>query len=107
MSAVLVDVTPEVEEEPAPTAVADDDGDATIMSPLGWQVVLGNDLSMQGEIVPGVDCYDFVVGEPTSVCLVSAGGFVDFAGVVTVGVASPAIAGAASPANLLGVSPSE
>ena len=50
MSAVLVDVTPEVVEEPAPTAVADDDGDATIMSPLGWQVVLGDDLSMQGRL---------------------------------------------------------
>ena len=116
VSAVLVDVSPELVEEPVPTDATGDDGDTKIMSPLVWQAVLGNDLSMKEEVVPGVDCYDSVVGEPTSACLDSASGFVDLAGGVTIGMTSPADlaggvtvgvtsladAGLASPADLAG-----
>ena len=99
---MLVDVTPELVEEHLPTAVAGDDGDTKIMPLLVWQAVLGDDLSMYEEVVPGVEWYDSVVGEPTSACLESASGFVDFAGGVTVGVASLANAGVVSPADLAG-----
>ena len=114
--AVLVDVTPELVEEPVPTGTTSDGDDTEYMSPLVWQAVLGDDLSMKEEVVPGVDCYDSVVGEPTSACLASAGRLVDLAGGVTVGVTSPADlaggvtvgvtsladAGVASPADLAG-----
>ena len=74
VSAVLVDVTPELVEEPVPTGTTGDDGDTEYISPPVW---------------PGVDCYDSVVGEPTSACLDSAVGSVGLAGGVTVGVTSP------------------
>ena len=96
---MLVDMTPELVEEPVPTGMTGYDGDTEYASPLVWQTVLGDGLFMKEEVVPGVDCYDSVVGEPTSACLDSAGGFVDLAGGVTVGVTSPA--------DLAGVSPSE
>ena len=87
---MLVDVIPELVEEPVPTSTTGDDGDTEYMSPLVWQAVLGNGLSMKEEVVPSVDCYDSLVGEPTSAYLDSAGGFVDLAGGDTVGVTSPA-----------------
>ena len=58
--------------------------------------------------MPGVDCCNSVVGEPTSACLDSTVQFVDLArvaslvdlaGGVTVGVACPAVAGVESLAN--------
>ena len=93
---MLVDVTPEMVDEPVHTGTTGDDADTEYMSPLVWQAVLGDDLSMK-EVVPGVDCYDSVVGEPTSACLDSAGGFVDLTGGVTIRVTSPAdLAGVSS-----------
>ena len=89
VSAVLVDVTPELVEEPVPTGTTGDDGDTEYISPPVWQTVLGSGLSVREEAAPGVDCYDSVVGEPTSACLDSAVGFVGLAGGVTVGVTSP------------------
>ena len=80
VSAVLVDVTPELVEEPVPTGTTGDDGDTEYMSPPVWQTVLGSGLSVREE-APGVDCCDYVVGEPTSACLDSTVGFVDLAGV--------------------------
>ena len=55
VSAVLIDVTLEPVEEPVPTDAIGDGGDVVeIMSPLVWQAVLGNGLSMQEEVVSGV-----------------------------------------------------
>ena len=54
------------------------------MSPPVWQTALGSGLYKREETAAGVGCYDFVVGEPTSVCLDSAIGFVDLAGGLTV-----------------------
>ena len=81
---MLVDVNPELMEEPVPTGTTGDDGDTEYMSPVVWQAVLGDGLSMKEEVVPGVGCCDSVVGEPTSAFLDSAVGFVDLAGGVTV-----------------------
>ena len=83
---MLVDVTPEPVEVPMPTGPTGDDGDTDYVSPMGWQAASGDGLSMKEEVVPGVDCCASVVGGPTSAFLDSAGGCVDFAGVVTVGV---------------------
>ena len=96
---MLVDVTPELMEESVPTGTISDDGDTEYMSPPVWQTVLGSGLSVREEAAPGVDCYDSVVREPTSVCLDSAVGFVDLAGGITVRVTALAIAGVASLAN--------
>ena len=90
VSAVLVDVTPELVEEPVPTGTTGDEGDTDYMSPMAWQVELGDGLSMKREVVPGVVCCDYVAGGPTSAFLDITGGFVDLAGGVTSGVTSPA-----------------
>ena len=108
VSAVLVDVTPELVEEPVPTSTTGDDGDTKYMSPPVWQTVLGSGLSVREEAAAGVDCYDSVVREPTSV-LDSGVGFVAVAGVASLavaGVASMADAGEASLANAGVASPS-
>ena len=102
VSAVLVNVTPGLVEEPVLIGTTGDDGDTDYMSLMVWQVLLGDDLSMKEEVVPGVDCCDSVVGGPTSAFLDSAVGFVDLAGGVTIGVTSLADAGVASPADLAG-----
>ena len=78
--AVLVDVTPELVEESVPTGTTGDEGETDYMSPMAWQVVLGDDLSMKGDVVPGVVCCDSVVGGSISAFLDSTGGFVDLAG---------------------------
>ena len=85
VSVVLVDVTLELVEEPVPTV---DDGNTDYVLPMDWQTVLGDGLSIKGEVMPGVECCDSVVGEPTSAFLDNAGGFVDLAGGVPVGVTS-------------------
>ena len=58
---------------------------------LERQAELGSGLSLREEVVTGVDCCDFVVGEPTSASRSGADGDVDLAGCVAVGVTSPTI----------------
>ena len=77
------------------------------MSPLVWQTVLGDGHSVREGTAPGVGCYDSVVGEPTSAYLDSAGGVVDLAGGVTVGVTALTVTGVASQSILLEASPLE
>ena len=105
VSSVLVDVTPELMEEPVPTGTTGDDGNTDYMPPMAWQAVLGDVLSMKREVVPGVVCCDSVVGGPTSTFAVGVTSMAtpaDLAGGVTVRVATPAIAGVASLADLAG-----
>ena len=68
VSAVLVDVTPELVEEPVPTGSTGYDGDTEYMSPQVWQTVLGSGRSVREEAATGVDCCDSVVGGPTHRC---------------------------------------
>ena len=44
VSAVLVDMLPELVDEPAPTYTTGDDGGTGCMSPLVWQTVFGDGL---------------------------------------------------------------
>ena len=83
---------------------------------LDIQAQLGSGLSLREGVATCVDCGAFAVGGPTSSFLSGADGYVDFAGDVAVGVASPAVlagdvaitvaspavAGAASLADLAG-----
>ena len=70
VSAVLVDATPELVEEPVPAGTTGDDGDTEYMSPLVWRTVLGSGLSVREEAVPGVDCYE---NRPLRACIVLLG----------------------------------
>ena len=51
----MVDVTPELVEEPVNTGTTGEDGDTGYMSPLVWQTGLGDGFSVRKEAVPGVD----------------------------------------------------
>ena len=116
VSAVLVDVTPELVDSPVPAGLAGNNGETNRMPPLVWQAALEDGLSMKEKVVAGVNSCDSVVGGPTSTFLSSVDGIVDLAGDitvsmsssadlaggVTVGVTYPADAGVASPAYLAG-----
>ena len=91
ISAVLVDVTQERVDQPVSTGPTGMDANTDCASKLAQQAELGSNLSLQEEVVTGVDCRDFVVGEPTSSFLSGAVWCVDFSGDVAVGVTSPAV----------------
>ena len=77
VSAVLVDVTQERVVQPVSTALTGKDADTDCASQLDRQAELGSGLSLQEEVVTGVDCCDFVVGGPTAASRSGADGDVD------------------------------
>ena len=116
VSAVLVDVTPELVDSPVPAGIAGNDGGTKCMPLLVRQTALEDGLSVNEEVMAGVNYCDYMVGGPTSTFLSGADGIVDLAGDVTVsvssladhaegvtvGVTSPADAGVACLADIAG-----
>ena len=91
VSAALVDVTQKRVDRPVSIVPNSNDADINCASRLVRQAELASGLSLLEEFVTGVDCHDFVVGRPTSASLGGADGCVDFSGDVAIGVTSPAV----------------
>ena len=90
VSAVMIDVIPELVDSPVPSSLTGAMHSANNMPPLVRQMTSEDDLSADNEVVADSKCRDNVVGGPTSTFLKIAGLNVDIAGDVTVGVASSA-----------------
>ena len=60
VSAVLVDVTQELVNQPVSTSPTGKDTDTDCASQLDQQAELGSSLSLWEDVVTGVDCRDFV-----------------------------------------------
>ena len=90
VSAVMVEVAPDLVDSPVPAGLAGADSGTGSTPLLVRQVAWEDDLSMEEEAVADLDICDSVVGGPTSTFLRSADMIVDLAGDVTVIVSSPA-----------------
>ena len=90
VSAVMIDVIPELVDIPVPTGLAGAKNSTNDTPPLAQQMTSEDDLSADEEVVADSKFRDTMVGGPTSMPMKIAGLTVDFAGDVTVGVSSPA-----------------
>ena len=86
VSAVMIDVIPELVDSPVPSSLTGAMHSINNMPPLVRQMTSEDDLSADNEVVADSKCRDNVVGGPTSTSLKIAGLNVDIAGDVTVGV---------------------